>query len=297
MRSVTTRELNLGSTALEMGDRTLIMGVVNVTPDSFFDGGRYLEPQLAIAHGLELERQGAAILDVGGESTRPGAQPVSMEEELTRVIPVVEGLAAQSKVPVSIDTFKPEVARAAVSSGATLINDITGLRHPAMVEVAMELGVPVVVMHMLGDPGTMQSLADPASAYGDVVTDIIHWLEERLSAAEEQGLERHQMLVDPGLGFGKTVDQNLELLARLGEFRSLGCPLLVGPSRKSFIGAVLEQPVDQRVEGTLATVVACALEGVEVVRVHDVAPAVRVAKVADAIRHAGQGISKRGRDR
>lgn len=294
---MTTRELNLGSTALEMGDRTLIMGVVNVTPDSFFDGGRYLEPQLAIAHGLELERQGAAILDVGGESTRPGAQPVSMEEELTRVIPVVEGLAAQSKVPVSIDTFKPEVARAAVSSGATLINDITGLRHPAMVEVAMELGVPVVVMHMLGDPGTMQSLADPASAYGDVVTDIIHWLEERLSAAEEQGLERHQMLVDPGLGFGKTVDQNLELLARLGEFRSLGCPLLVGPSRKSFIGAVLEQPVDQRVEGTLATVVACALEGVEVVRVHDVAPAVRVAKVADAIRHAGQGISKRGRDR
>ncbi len=281
---MTTRELRLGRTTLSLGERTHLMGVVNVTPDSFSDGGRYLDGGVAISHGLELVRQGAAILDVGGESTRPGAPPVSLEEELARVIPVVEGLTDQGRTPVSIDTFKPEVARAAVEAGAALLNDITGLRDPAMVAVAVELGVPVVVMHMLGDPVTMQGSADPATAYDDVVTDVIQWLEARLSAAEAMGLDRKRMIVDPGIGFGKTVEQNLELLARVNEFRSLDCPLLVGPSRKSFIGAILDLPVDRRLEGTLAAVVACALEGVEVVRVHDVAPAVRAARVADAIR-------------
>ena len=243
---MTTRELRLGRTTLSLGERTHLMGVVNVTPDSFSDGGRYLDGGVAISHGLELVRQGAAILAVGGESTRPGATPVSLEEELARVIPVVEGLTDQGRTPVSIDTFKPEVARAAVEAGAALLNDITGLRDPAMVAVAVELGVPVVVMHMLGDPVTMQGSADPATAYDDVVTDVIQWLEARLSAAEAMGLDRKRMIVDPGIGFGKTVEQNLELLARVNEFRSLDCPLLVGPSRKSFIGAILDLPVDLR---------------------------------------------------
>ena len=280
------RTLDLGLAALSLDGRTHIMGVVNVTPDSFSDGGRYLDPGRAIAHGLELERQGASILDVGGESTRPGAPPVPLREELERVLPVVEGLVAHGKAPVSIDTFKPEVARAAVRAGAVMVNDITGLRDPAMIEAVVELGVPVVVMHMLGDPRTMQGAADPATAYDDVVADVIAWLEDRLATAEAMGLDRSRVVVDPGLGFGKTVEQNLELVARMGEFRSLGCPLLVGPSRKSFIGAVLDLPVDQRLEGTLAVVAACALEGVELVRVHDVAPAVRAARMAQAIRSA-----------
>ncbi len=286
---MTAGSLRLGEHSLSLGQRTRLMGVVNVTPDSFSDGGRFFDTERAIAHGLELAGQGASILDVGGESTRPGAPPVKMDDELSRVLPVIEALVSQSDVPVSIDTFKPGVARAAAEAGATLINDITGLRDPAMVETVAELGLPVVVMHMLGDPLTMQGTADPTTAYDDVVDDVIDWLGERVAQAGEAGIARDRMVLDPGLGFGKTVDQNLRILSRLEEFRRLGCPLLVGPSRKSFIGAVLGLPVTERLEGTLGVVAACAMARVEIVRVHDVAEAHRVTRMIDAIVNVDDG--------
>jgi dihydropteroate synthase len=247
-----------------------IMGVVNVTPDSFSDGGRYLDAGAAIEHGLELEAQGAAILDVGGESTRPGAAPVPEDEELQRVIPVIKGLIEQgSGARISIDTYKSGVAARALAAGATLVNDVTALRgDPEMAGVVAAAGAEVCLMHMLGDPRTMQR--DPH--YDDVVNDIKAFLVERMAFAARAGIARERILLDPGIGFGKTVAHNLELLRRLDEFLDLGRPVLIGTSRKSFLGRLTGRDVDDRVAATIATCVLAYERGARVFRVHDVAP-------------------------
>jgi dihydropteroate synthase len=247
-----------------------IMGVVNVTPDSFSDGGRYLDSGAAIAHGLELEAQGAAILDVGGESTRPGAAPVAEPEELRRVIPVIAGLiAAGCRAQISIDTSKSVVAAAAIGAGATLVNDVTALRgDPRIAEVVAESGSDCCLMHMLGDPRTMQR--DPH--YEDVVNDIKAFLAEQMAFAVAAGIAPERILLDPGIGFGKTVEHNLELLRRLGELVELGRPLVIGTSRKSFLGRLTGRGVDTRLAGTIATNVLAYERGARVFRVHDVAP-------------------------
>jgi dihydropteroate synthase len=248
-----------------------IMGVINVTPDSFSDGGRYLAAAAAIDHGLELAAEGAAILDVGGESTRPGADPVSETEELRRVMPVIEGLIERGGgAEISIDTSKAAVAARALHAGATLVNDVTALRgDPAMAEVVAGSGADCCLMHMLGDPRTMQR--DPR--YDDVVNDIKAFLEERIGFATRAGIAEQRILVDPGIGFGKTVAHNLELLARLGEFLELGRPVVIGTSRKAFLGRLTgrESP-DDRVAATIATNVLAYERGARVFRVHDVAP-------------------------
>ncbi len=247
-----------------------IMGVVNVTPDSFSDGGRYLDTAVAIEHGLELDAEGAAILDVGGESTRPGAAPVSEPEELRRVIPVIEGLiAAGTTAQISIDTYKSRVAARALASGATLVNDVTAFRgDPEIATVVAEAKADCCLMHMLGDPRTMQQ--DPR--YGDVVTEVKAFLEERMAFAIANGVAEERILLDPGIGFGKTVDHNLELLRRLGEFLDLGRPVVIGTSRKSFLGKITGREVGDRVAATVATNVLAYERGARVFRVHDVAP-------------------------
>lgn len=247
-----------------------IMGVVNVTPDSFSDGGRYLDTAVAIEHGLELEAEGAAILDVGGESTRPGAAPVSETEELRRVIPVIEGLiAGGTNAQISIDTYKSGVATRALDSGATLVNDVTALRgDPEIAAVVAEANADCCLMHMLGDPRTMQQ--DPR--YGDVVNEVKAFLEERMAFAIASGIAEERILLDPGIGFGKTVAHNLELLRRLGEFLDLGRPVVIGTSRKSFLGKITGREVDDRVAATVATNVLAYERGARVFRVHDVAP-------------------------
>ncbi|MGO8905437.1 MAG: dihydropteroate synthase [Solirubrobacteraceae bacterium] len=253
------------------------MGVVNVTPDSFSDGGSFLDAGAAVAHARELVAQGADILDVGGESTRPGAEPVSAEEELRRVLPVLEGIAAEElDVEVSIDTSKASVARAAITAGASIVNDVSALRaDPAMVEAIADSGAQCCLMHMLGEPRTMQE----SPRYGDVVDDVKAFLEQRLSFAVRAGVSEERVMLDPGIGFGKTIAHNLELLDRLGELAALGRPLLVGTSRKSFIGRILAdaagepEPVEvaRRLPGTIATNVLALERGASVFRVHDVA--------------------------
>jgi dihydropteroate synthase len=247
-----------------------IMGVVNVTPDSFSDGGRYLEARAAIEHGLELEAEGAAILDVGGESTRPGADPVSEDEELRRVIPVIEGLIERGAgARISIDTSKASVAARALQAGATLVNDVTALRaDPDMAGVVAAAGAECCLMHMLGDPRTMQD--NPH--YDDVVGDIKAFLTERMAFAVEAGIGEERILLDPGIGFGKTVHHNLDLLRRLGEFLDLGRPLVIGTSRKSFLGRLTGRDAQERVAATVATNVLAYERGARVFRVHDVAP-------------------------
>jgi dihydropteroate synthase len=266
---------------LDLTRRTAVMGIVNVTPDSFSDGGRFATAEAAVRHGLALAEEGADILDVGGESTRPGSEPVARDEELRRVISVIEGLRAQSALPISIDTTKAEVARRSLEAGADIINDVTALRgDPAMARVAADSGAGVVLMHMLGAPRTMQ--LDPR--YDDVVAEVGVFLRERLEAAVAAGIEAERIALDPGIGFGKTLEHNMEILRRLGELTPLGRPILVGPSRKAFIGAILDLPVAERVEGTAAAVVAAVLAGARVVRVHDVRAMVRAARVAESIR-------------
>ena len=245
----------------------VVMGVVNVTPDSFSDGGAWLDPDAAVAHGRELVAQGAAILDVGGESTRPGADPVSVDEELRRVIPVLEGLAGCG-ARLSIDTSKSAVAEAALDAGATIVNDVTALRgDPAMGALIAARGCDCCLMHMLGEPRTMQS--DPR--YGDVVDDVKAFLAQRLDFALAQGIAAQRIWLDPGIGFGKTVDHNLQLLARLDEIAALGRPVVVGTSRKSFIGAITGREANERVPGTIATNVLALARGATIFRVHDVA--------------------------
>jgi dihydropteroate synthase len=244
-----------------------LMGVVNVTPDSFSDGGLYLDPAAAIAHGEELARDGAAILDVGGESTRPGAEPVAAEEELRRVGPVIEALAAAGHT-VSVDTSKQLVAEAALDAGAAIVNDVTALRgDPGMAALCAERRATVVLMHMRGEPRTMQD--DPI--YDDVVAEVRAFLEQRLEAALSAGIEEERVWLDPGIGFGKTAAHNIELLARLPELAALGRPLVVGTSRKSFIGGIDGSAADERLGGTIASSLMAAAGGAEVLRVHDVA--------------------------
>jgi dihydropteroate synthase len=258
---------------------TQLMGVVNVTPDSFSDGGLYLDPEAAVAHGRELAEAGAEVLDVGGESTRPGAEPVGEEEELRRVIPVIRGLVA-ADCHVSVDTSKAAVAAAALDAGAEIVNDVSALRgDPGMAALCAERGATLVLMHMLGEPRTMQR--DPR--YDDVVTEVKAFLAERLEAAVVAGIDEERIWLDPGIGFGKTGAHNMELLRRLGELRELGRPLVVGTSRKSFIGKVDGSPADQRLGGTIASSVLAAAEGADVLRVHDVAEVRQALTVAAAI--------------
>jgi dihydropteroate synthase len=256
-----------------------LMGVVNVTPDSFSDGGLYLDPERAIAHGQELEAAGAEILDVGGESTRPGAEGVAVEEELRRVGPVVAGLAG-GEAAISIDSSKAAVAAAALDAGATIVNDVTALRgDPAMAALCAERGATVVLMHMAGSPRTMQR----APTYDDVVAEVGAFLAERVEVATAAGIAEERIWLDPGIGFGKSVEHNLELLRRLGELRALGRPLVVGTSRKSFIGRVDGSGAGERLGGTIASSVLAAAEGAEVLRVHDVAEVGQAMAVAAAI--------------
>jgi dihydropteroate synthase len=273
--------LRLPSRVLVLGERTLVMGVLNVTPDSFSDGGLYLDPAKAVARALEIERAGADILDIGGESTRPGSAGISAEAELARVLPVLEGLRGRLKIPISIDTCKARVAAEAVAAGAEILNDVTALRaDPALAEVARRHRLPVVLMHMRGDPRTMQKR--PFARH--VVRDVVQGLRAAAARARKAGLVKSQIVLDPGIGFGKSCSQNFELLAHLPELARLGYPLLVGTSRKSFLGHALGgAPEDQRQWGTAATVAAGILAGAHIVRVHDVAEMVQVARVTDAI--------------
>lgn len=261
--------------------RTLVMGVLNVTPDSFYDGGQHFTSETAIQHARQLISEGADILDIGGESTRPGSEPISPEEELSRVIPVIEAIASESDIAISIDTFKASVAHEALRSGAHIVNDISGMRFdPQMPGVAAEAGAGVVLMHIQGTPQTMQQ--NPH--YENVVLEVKEYLAQCAKLARQAGIHEHAIWLDPGIGFGKTVEHNLQLLRRLGELRSLGYPLLVGTSRKSFIGKILgDLPPEERLEGTLATLALAVREGANVVRVHDVRAAVRAVRIADAI--------------
>jgi dihydropteroate synthase len=255
------------------------MGVLNVTPDSFADGGRFLRARDAVLHGIRLVREGADILDVGGESSRPGSDPVSVQEELDRVAPVIEELASAVEARLSIDTYKPSVARECLRLGATMVNDITGLESAEMLRVVAGHGAGAVVMHMRGRPKTMQDDV----AYDDVVSEVRAFLDERSARAREAGIR--EVVVDPGIGFGKTAGHNFELLRRLGEIASLGMPVLVGPSRKSFLGSLPSRlPPGERLEGTLAAVAVAVLHGASMVRVHDVREAKRVVEVVDAVR-------------
>jgi len=255
---------------------------VNVTPDSFSDGGRFFDTRAAVDRCRRLADDGADILDVGGESTRPGAADVPADEEVRRVVPVIEAAASRLDVPISVDTSKANVARAALEAGAAMINDVTAGSDPAIFALAAERGVPIVLMHMKGTPRTMQK----APRYDDVVGEIAQFLAARLDAAAGAGVPAERVIVDPGIGFGKTVEHNFEILARLGELGALGCPVLVGPSRKSFIGTTLGVEAGERLLGTAAAVAACVLGGAHIVRVHDVAEMRQVCDIADAVRRA-----------
>jgi dihydropteroate synthase len=259
------------------------MGVLNVTPDSFSDGGRFFDPQRAVAEGLRMVEDGADILDVGGESTRPGSDPVTMEDELDRVVPVIKSLAAEVDVPISVDTRKPPVAAAALDAGATIVNDVTAGGDPGMFEAVRAAGAGLVLMHMKGEPKTMQE----HPTYGNVVWEVRDFLSQRVEAALKAGIDQQHLAVDPGLGFGKTASHSLTLMRDIESLLDLGRPVVVGPSRKSFIGAALgDLPVDERLEGTAAAVAVMAFNGAHVVRVHDVKEMARVARVVDAIRDA-----------
>ena len=249
-------------------DRPQLMGVVNVTPDSFSDGGQFTSSAAAVAHGLRLVEEGASVLDIGGESTRPGSLATPLESELSRVLPVIEGLAATTEALISIDTRKAQVARRALEAGAHIINDVTAMTHDqAMLGVAAEAGVPVVLMHALGDPRTMQD--NPH--YDDAPTDIYDYLAARIAACEDAGIVRERIIIDPGIGFGKTLTHNLQLMASLSLFHGLGCPVLLGASRKRFIGTLTNEPVAaNRVSGSVGAALAGAAQGVQIIRVHDV---------------------------
>jgi dihydropteroate synthase len=261
--------------------RTVIMGILNVTPDSFYDGGRYARAEAAVQRALQMVQDGADIVDIGGESTRPGSQPVPEEEELRRVLPVIEAVRGQVDVPISIDTTKSRVAERALQAGACMVNDISGLGFdPRMAEVVARHGALCCVMHIQGTPQTMQQ--NPQ--YEDVVRDISRYFEERLALAERAGIPRENIWLDPGIGFGKTVEHNLEILRRLREFTAFGLPILIGTSRKSFIGKILgDLPPEERLEGTAATVAIAIMNGANAVRVHDVREMVRVARMTDAV--------------
>lgn len=273
--------LQLPSRTLVLGEQTLIMGVLNVTPDSFSDGGRFFKPEAAAARALEMQSAGAGILDVGGESTRPGAKPLSVDTELERILPVIQMLRGKLKIPISVDTQKAEVAQRAIEAGAEIVNDISALRtDPGISRVVTQHKVGVILMHMRGKSRTMQK--GPFAR--DVMHDVIGGLRVALLRVKRVGIERSRIMIDPGIGFGKSYQQNFEILARLPELGKLGYPIVVGTSRKAFIGAALGSlPPDKRMWGTAATVAASILAGAHVVRVHDVEEMAQVARIADRI--------------
>jgi dihydropteroate synthase len=277
--------VKLRSQTLLLCERTIVMGVLNVTPDSFSDGGKYDEPEIAIERAMAMERGGADLLDIGGESTRPGAEETSAAEELDRILPVLEGLRGRLKIPVSVDTRRAAVAELAIRAGAEMINDVSGLRTDArLAEVVAKNGVGLILMHMRGEPRTMQR--GPFAR--DVLSDVVSGLRESVAIARKAGVEKTQIILDPGIGFGKSYAQNYELIEKLPRLAALGYPLLVGTSRKGFLGATLARegkpaPPEERIWGTAATVTASILGGAHIVRVHDVAEMVQVARVADCV--------------
>ncbi|MDX9787125.1 MAG: dihydropteroate synthase [Desulfobacterales bacterium] len=280
-----------GEKRLDFEYKPLIMGIVNITPDSFSDGGVFFDPDSAVAHGLKLVNEGADILDIGGESTRPFSQPVSVEEEIRRVVPVINALAGQVGIPISIDTTKAEVAEAALAAGAGLINDISALRmDEKMAEIVRSYQVPVILMHMLGTPKTMQ--IDPV--YDDLIGEVHDFLKAAIDAAEQKGIDRNKIIIDPGIGFGKTPMHNLLLIRHIAQFRSLGCPILIGPSRKAFIRHLLKKPAEKELApnspmveaGTQAVVAISAMNGANIFRVHDVAATQATLKILGAIQTA-----------
>jgi len=281
--NVSSWTVKAGEHTLTLGKEPVIMGVLNVTPDSFSDGGRYVKKEEAVARGVQMVEEGARIIDVGGESSRPFAEPVSVVTEKKRVLPVIKELAGEVDVPVSIDSYHPEVVAEAISAGATIINDITGLRSEEMIELVADSGLPVVLMHMKGMPRNMQE--NPT--YDDVMEEISLFFEEQMTKALEGGVSERQIILDPGIGFGKIASHNLTILNRLHEFRGLGRPLLVGSSRKSFIGHILGTGANERLEGSLASVVVAQLRGAAVFRAHDVEETTRALAVAEAILKSG----------
>jgi dihydropteroate synthase len=269
---------------LALGKRTLLMGVLNVTPDSFSDGGAFFDKEKAISRGLGMVEEGADIIDIGGESTRPGSKPVELEEELRRVIPVIESLEKEVDVPISIDTYKSAVAQRAVEAGAQIINDISGLHFdPNLAHVAAREDTPLVLMHIRGTPETMQKDIHYSSLFGE----IIQYLKDSIRVAESAGIDPGQIVIDPGIGFGKTIEDNLLILKHLYEFRILGKPILLGTSRKNFIGKILNAEVGDRLEGTLSSIAIAVLNGAHIIRSHNVLEAKKVIAVADAVRLAG----------
>ena len=259
-----------------------VMGVLNVTPDSFSDGGCHVTPEAALAHARALVDGGARIIDIGGESTRPGAEPVDEAVELERVIPVIEAMAGEVDALISVDTSKPAVMREAVAAGAGLINDVRALREDQALTTAAELAVPVVLMHMQGEPGSMQE----APYYSDVVTEVMEFLEERVLACERVGIPREHLVLDPGFGFGKTLEHNLELMKHLDRFQSLGLPLLVGVSRKSIIGGVLDSPLSERLYGGIALAALAIWQNASIIRTHDVRETLDAVRMIEAVRNA-----------
>lgn len=281
--------IRCGQENLELGGRSLLMGAINVTPDSFSDGGQFFDAERAIEQGERLAAEGADLIDVGGESTRPFSESIPPEEELRRVIPVIRELARRTRAPVSIDTCKAEVARAALDAGASLINDISSLGFdPEMRRLAASSGAPLILMHMQGTPRTMQV----KPRYDSLLSEVVRFLEERIQLACEAGVSRDQIIVDPGIGFGKSVTHNLLLIKHLDALALLGRPVLLGTSRKSFIGSVLDRPVTDREAGTWATVCASVLNGAHILRVHEVAVCRQVVDMVDAILNAGVGTRK-----
>lgn len=270
--------MKIGNKKFEFGKRSYIMGILNVTPDSFYNGGKYFNMENAIEHAREMEKHGADIIDIGGESSRPFSKRIDEKEEMKRVLPVIEALSNETNVPISIDTYKPKVAEAAIQAGAAMINDIMALRN-GMENVAREYDVPVVLMHMKGTPETMQ--INPY--YEDVTAEIMKFLDERIKFALENGIDEDKIIIDPGIGFGKRQEDNLRIISHLAEFKSLGMPILIGASRKSFIGNILNLPPEERLEGSIASAIVAILNGANIIRCHDVLATKRAATVADAI--------------
>ena len=283
----TTPQLNCAGKILSF-DIARVMGIVNVTPDSFSDGGKHGTSDAAIAYALGLVEEGADLLDIGGESTRPGATEISEAEELKRVIPVIEALAKQINIPIAIDTSKPAVMRAAVQAGASIINDVFALRRENALDVAAELNVPVILMHMQGEPGSMQS----APHYNDAVAEVHSFLTQRIFACEMAGISKKNIVIDPGFGFGKSLEHNLALLAQLQRFVELGVPVLAGLSRKSFIGSLSGRDVNDRVHGSVAAALIAAQNGAKIIRVHDVAATVDALKIWNAVSKQNKPVLK-----
>lgn len=274
------KTLDCGGKPLDL-TQPQVMGILNLTPDSFSDGGLFVSRSQAFAHARQMVKDGASLIDVGGESTRPGAADVSVEDELERVIPLIEAISGELDTIVSIDTSKPEVMRAAVAAGAGLINDVRALQEPGALQAAQDTDVPVCLMHMLGEPRSMQK--NPQ--YNDVVNDVKAFLAQRIQVCEAAGISSDNIIVDPGFGFGKSVMHNLQLVKRLDEFAELGMPVLIGVSRKSTIGAIVEKPVGERLSGSVTLAILCAQSAANILRVHDVAETVDALKLIDAVNH------------